>query len=63
MEAKSYFSQLFHPMIDKRVSVSGSIPGSIPMAFMLPGPVQAEGALGEGSAHPAKLIGVLVVLA
>lgn len=43
MGTKSYFSQLFQPMIDKCVSVSGSIPGSIPMAFMLLGPVQAEG--------------------
>lgn len=64
METQSYFSQgMFHPMIDKCVSVPGLVPGSIPMAFTLPGPIQAEGPVGEGSAHAGNLIGVLVILA
>lgn len=64
MEIKSYFSQgMFHPMIDKCVIFSGLIPESIPMAFILPGPMQAGGPVGEGSAHAGKLIGVLVIVA
>lgn len=64
METKSYFSQgMFHPIIDNCVSVSGLIPGSIPRAFVLPGPIKAGGTVGEGSAHAGKLIGVVVILA
>lgn len=33
------------------------------MAFILPGPTQAEGPVSEDSAHAGKLIGVLVMLA
>lgn len=33
------------------------------MAFILPGPTQAERPVGEDSAHAGKLIGVLVILA
>lgn len=62
METKCYFSQgMFHPIIDN--CVSDLIPGSIPRAFILPGPEQAERPVGEGSAHAGKLIGVLVILA